>query len=135
MSELWEFRLSNGDEISETWRRDETKTSTFEDRKVNDILLIRRTDNGVEDRYRSIAVNEGEGTPQGVIAAAMIDGVWRLHLPGNSVPRIFRRLPIQSYPVPIVPALDGNFDVRQDRQALPLNEDNKQLLSRALGNI
>ena len=129
------FVLRDGDELCETWRRDETKTSTFEDRTINDILLIRRTDKGVEDRYRSIAVNEGEGTPQAVIAAAMIDGVWRLHLPGISVPRIFRRLPIQSYPVPIVPALDGNFDVRQDRQALPLNEDNKHLLSRALGNI
>jgi hypothetical protein len=129
------FLLCDHEGNSETWTTEEKESSVYEDRTIKNILLLRRSSGTVEERYRSIAVSDSDESPAAIIVAKMSEGQWQVHLPEKTVPRIFRRLPIQSYSVPIVPVLDGNFDVHQDRQGLSLNDENKRLLGIALGNI
>lgn len=130
------FLLRDSSENTETWTISETHWHVHDDRKIKDIHLLRRSQSGQENQYRSIAVaREAYASPAAIVVAQMSEGRWQVCLPEQDVPRIFRRLPIQSYSVPIVPILDGNFDVHQDRQGFSLNEENKRLLSTALENV
>lgn len=132
--QLGSFLLRDQSGLTETWAIKDTRWHEYDDRRIKDVLLLRQ--NGQEKQYRSIAVSrEGDGSPAAIVISQMSEGSWQVCVPEQDFPRIFRRFPIQSYPLPIVPVLDGAFDVDQERQRVPLNEKNKALLDGALENI
>src|SRR6266446_1136936 len=132
--QLGRFLLRDQSGLTETWIIKETLWHEHEDRRIKDVLLLRQSDE--EHQYRSIAVSSGgDGSPAAIIIVQESEGTCQVCLPEQGFPRIFRRFPIQSHSLPIVPVLDGAFDVDQERQRVPLNEKNRALLHEALQNV
>ncbi|OLE52857.1 MAG: hypothetical protein AUG51_16060 [Acidobacteria bacterium 13_1_20CM_3_53_8] len=79
------------------------------------LRLSRKT--GKTTKYRILSVSSAADTSAVIVAARLIADKWRVCVPPDSLPRVFRRFPIQySSALPICFIINGLFNVGEDRQ-------------------
>lgn len=101
----------------ESWKADEENVTNKDRFTICERTLHLSRKGGENTDYRIISISSGTDKSSVIVAAQLLGDKWRVCVPSESLPRIFRRFPIQySSVLPICFIINGLFNVGEDRQ-------------------
>jgi hypothetical protein len=109
--------ISGTDGDNESWRADEENVISKDGFIIRERALHLTRKGGKNTEYQIVSVSSAPDASSVIVGAQLIGEKWRVCVPSETLPRIFRRFPIQySSALPICFIIDGLFNVGEDRQ-------------------
>jgi hypothetical protein len=109
--------ISGIDGDGEYWRANEEKAISKDGLIIRERTLTVIMKGGKNTDYQILSISSAADVSSVIVAAQLIGDNWRVSVPSETLPRVFRRFPIQySSALPICFIIDGLFNVGEDRQ-------------------
>jgi hypothetical protein len=120
-----------------SWKAGEEKTINQDGFIICERTVKLSRTSGETMEYRILSVSSADNTSAVIVAAQLIGDKWRVCVPSENLPRIFRRFPIQySTALPVYFIINGLFNVGEDRQKVYFeSESDETQMHDALGLI
>ena len=115
------------DGVDDAWSPSEERETSSGAFLIRERRLHRTNNCGDITEYEVLSISSHASTPSIIVVAELMNDKWRVCMPTETLPHLFRRFPIlYSLDLPINFVIDGLFNVGEDRQYVYFESENDE---------